>query len=274
MINFKSEILLEQFSTEGYLHIKNFYNIDSEILPIQRDIYRLIGIILNSIKEPISRSNFSTETFDDGLQFIVKNHRHLASILYDSLKKLPSYCRLANCEKHQEIAEFLMPGSFVGYANRGFGIRMDHPEEDRFLTHWHQDYVTQLCSPRGIVFWSPLRTVTKEMGPIQLCPKSHVSGIRPISIVGDGSEGLRITNEKTTIGMYDSICAEVSVGDMLILDFLTLHRSTQNASHKTRWAMISRYFDYLNPTSIANGWKGGIQEGISFKTMHPDLVTI
>jgi len=124
--------------------------------------------------------------------------------------------------------------------------------------------VSQLCSPKGIVLWSPLRDVTLDMGPVRLCPSSHHDGIFPIVRDGGGSYGLKIKDEEKTIARYPSISPEVSIGDLVVIHFLTLHCSSPNRSRKTRWAMISRYFDFLEPTGISQSWKGGLQEGNSF----------
>jgi ectoine hydroxylase-related dioxygenase (phytanoyl-CoA dioxygenase family) len=172
------------------------------------------------------------------------------------------------------LAQILLGTDFVGFANRGYGIRMDHPNEDKFLTQWHQDYVTQLCSQRGIVLWSPLRDVTLDVGPVMLCPRSHREGIFPIVRDGGGSYGLKIKDVGKIVDRYPSIIPEVKTGDLVVIDYMTLHSSLPNRSPGTRWAMISRYFDFLEKTGISHGWKGGLQEGNSFERVHPELSEI
>jgi len=265
---------LRQFQTDGFLYIERFYDLTTEILPIQKDIYRIIGIIIKEHKLPIEQKPFSSEEFDAGLPEIITKYRSCASILYDAVKKLPSYVRLSNCNKHEDLAKILLNTEFPGFANRGYGIRMDHPNEDKFLTQWHQDYVSQLCAQKGIVLWSPLRDVTLEMGPVRLCPTSHSDGIFPIVRDGDGSYGLKIKDEEKIVARYPSIAPEVSSGDLVVIDFMTLHCSTPNKSKRTRWAMISRYFDFLEPVGISHGWRGGLQEGNSFEQVHPELTEI
>lgn len=262
---------IKQFQSEGFLYISSFYNLEKEILPIQKDIYQLVSILINKYSLSIKQESFSPKTFDSGLQELLSDHRELVSIIYDTVKKIPSYMKLACSNKNEEIAKELLQTEFVGFANRGFGIRMDNPSEDHFLTQWHQDYVSQLCAKSGIVLWSPLRDVTSEMGPVEICTKSHKDGIFRVIKEGEGSYGLKIKNEKDMVNRYTSIIPEVKAGDMVIIDYLTLHRSTPNRSKYTRWAMISRYFDFLDPVGISHGWKGGLQEGNSFEKIHPEL---
>jgi hypothetical protein len=265
---------LEQFQNEGVVYIESFYDIASEILPIQKDIYRIIELIIAEYRLPINQAPFTSEHFDAGLQDLVAHHREFASILYDAVKRLPSYVRLANCQKHEDLAQILLGTDFVGFANRGYGMRMDHPNEDKFLTQWHQDYVTQLCSQRGIVLWSPLRDVTIDVGPVMLCPRSHLEGIFPIVREGGGSYGLKIKDIGKVVDRYTTINPEVKAGDLVVIDYMTLHSSLPNRSSETRWAMISRYFDFLEKTGISHGWKGGLQEGNSFEQVHPELSEI
>ena len=262
---------LQQFQNDGFIYIQDFYDLTTEILPIQRDIYRIIGMVISRHSLPISQTPFTSENFDSGLSDIVANYRNHAGTIYDAMKKISSYVRLSNCEKHENLAKQLLTTDFPGFANRGYGLRMDHPDEDKFLTQWHQDYVSQLCSPKGIVLWSPLRDVTLELGPVRLCLGSHREGIFPIVRDGDGSYGLKIKDEEEVVTRFASTAPGVNVGDLIVMDFKTLHCSSPNRSRRTRWAMISRYFDFMEPTGIAHNWKGGLQEGNSFEKLHPEL---
>lgn len=265
---------LDQYKEEGVVYLESFYDLETEILPIQKDIYRIISLLIEQHNLPIKQEAFSPENFDSGLNEMVKNHRKVVGSLYDAVKKLPSYVRLASSPKHDIIARYLIGTEFFGFANRGYGMRMDNPNEDVYLTQWHQDYVSQLCSPKGIVLWSPLRNVTAEVGPVQLCPGSHKDGIFPIVRDGDGSYGLKLKNEQELLQKYSIVVPEVKVGDLVVIDYLTLHASSANRSKFTRWAMISRYFDFLEETGKSYGWKGGLQEGNSFENIHPELSEI
>ena len=181
---------LQRYHEDGIVYIESFYNLTTEILPIRKDIYRIIGLIIAEYRLPIKRAPFTPEHFDVGLPELIAHRRELVSIIYDTLKRLPSYVRLANHQKHEDLAKILLGSGFIGFANRGDGIRMDHPNEDQYLTQWHQDYVAQLCSQRGVVLWSPLRDVTLDVGPVMLCPRSHREGVFPIVREAEGSHGI------------------------------------------------------------------------------------
>ncbi|MGI0086676.1 MAG: phytanoyl-CoA dioxygenase family protein [Nitrosotalea sp.] len=269
-----SSKIVEKYRKDGIAIVPSFYDIETEILPIQKDIYKIISILIKQNKLSIRQKSFSSLTFDSGLQDILKINRSLVSQIYDAVKKIPSYVKLACFQKNEEVARTLLNTEFVGFAPRGYGIRMDNPFEDKYLTQWHQDYVSQLCAKNGIVLWSPLRNVTLDMGPVEFCLGSHKDGIFRIVQDGGGSYGLKVKDEDKIVKRYTSIIPEVKVGDLVVSDYLALHRSTHNHSKYTRWAMISRYFDFLDPVGISYGWKGGLQEGNSFEKIHPELSEI
>jgi len=269
-----SQKIIDQYNKDGFVNIPSFYDLKTEILPIQKDIYQLISILIKQHKLDIHQEPFSSLTFDSGLDVLLENHRPVVSQIYDAVKKIPSYVKLACSPKNEEVARVLLKTEFIGFANQGYGIRMDNPFEDAYRTQWHQDYVSQLCAKNGIVFWSPLRDVTLNMGPIEYRFGSHKDGIFRILRDGEGSYGLKIKDEDNIVKRYPSVAPEVKVGDLVASNFLVLHRSSPNRSKFTRWSMISRYFDFLDPEGIAYGWKGGLQDGNSFEKVHPELSEI
>jgi hypothetical protein len=51
------------------------------------------------------------------------------------------------------------------------------------------------------------------------------------------------------------------MGDVVALDFLTLHRSGINRSQRTRWSAQMRLMNFDDPVAVAIGWTGGIKSG-------------
>ena len=262
------------YREHGYIYVTDFYDYETEIKPIQEDIFRLIGMLAKQYDIPLGERRFSCETFDEGLQYLIKHHRPVVGVLYDAVKKLPNYVRLAAHPRHDAYGRVLMQSQFVGFANRGYGIRMDNPAEGVYSTQLHQDYVSQLCSQRCIVTWSPLREVTADLGPVHMYPGSHQCGVFPIVKTHEGSQGLLVENAEEIAARFPEVAPLVSIGDCVIMDALMLHKSGANSSDQTRWAMLSRYFDFTDATGQAINWKGGLQEGNSFEKIHPELSRI
>ncbi|MEP7365553.1 MAG: phytanoyl-CoA dioxygenase family protein [Acidobacteriota bacterium] len=266
MVQSLTQEQLNFWDENGYLVLKGFYDVTREIVPIQEDVRRVMGLVRGH-----GGLRQAHGEFDEGLAEMARNCRDAAAVVYDAMKRLPTYVQLTASAKHGEIASHLLRSPFIGFAPRGYGIRLDHPGEGKFLTQLHQDYTSQLISPKGVVFWSPLRRVTKELGPVVLYPGSHRLGVQRIEKCGEGSYGLRLPNDDELRQQFTPVAPEPDVGDAVVIDFLLLHESSPNRSDRTRWAMICRYFDFTDPVGISHGWKGGLAEGNSFERIHPEL---
>jgi hypothetical protein len=257
------------FAEHGFLYIKKLYP-ESIFKSLLEEISKVIALI--GEREGCSVVSFDSKEFDRGLKELLQKDRKLGGLIYEVVKKLPAHIQLASHPVHNEVCKMLMNMRFPGFAARGWGLRMDHPSEDTFLTQLHQDYVSQLGSSRGLVFWTPLRFVDALLGPLVIFPGSHKQGVFPINVRGKGSEGLQIADEPSVRAQFKSICPEVADGDTVVMDYMTLHESSPNRSTNTRWSLISRYFEFQDPVGRKIGWAGGIQEGSSFEELFPELV--
>lgn len=258
------------FKRDGFLYVEDFLPPDG-VLRLQQDIHRLIGMFLEREGLRDAQVPFSPPEFDSGLPALLKKSRRLGAEVYEAVKKLQSHVRLASDDRHVDATNALLGTEFSGFASRGWGLRLDHPAEDNFLTQLHQDYISQLCSPRGVVYWTPLRDVDAATGPVIIYPGSHHAGVFPIEVTGEGSQGLNIHDEPSVLSRFEAICPEVKAGDCVMIDMLLLHKSSANRSARTRWALISRYFDFCEPVGRKIGWIGGLQDGHSFEKVFPEL---
>jgi len=259
------------FKEHGYLYIEQFY--PAELFDrLLREIYDLIGLVCEKENVGLPRRPFDPDNFDDGLQALLKKDRKLGAVIYEAVKKLPSHIQLVAHPVNNETSKLLLDTDMPGFASRGWGLRLDHPREDKYITQLHQDFVSQLCSPRGVVFWTPLRDTDAVLGPLAVYPDSHKRGVYPIEVMGEGSYGLQIHDQERVEKLFQPIRPEVARGDCLLVDFLTLHKSSPNRSDRTRWALITRYFDFNDQEGKDIGWVGGLQEGNPFNKIYPDLI--
>ncbi|MBX9963551.1 MAG: phytanoyl-CoA dioxygenase family protein [Burkholderiales bacterium] len=269
---------IDDFHRTGFVHLRGFFDIDSEIVPILSQLHRLIGMIAEDEGIRIDRKPFSIEGFDDGLFALLAKDRRLVGRLYDAAKQLPSFCRLTASEKHEKLYRCLRGESFPAVPAGGQGIRIDLPGEERYRAPWHQDYPNQLRSMDGLVFWAPLRSVKPEMGPVELCVGSHRGGPLPV-VMGDsanpdktGAYGMLLHKEETVISGFDRIAPLSEVGDLLVFDYLLVHRSGSNVSSQVRWSMQMRFFNFAESTGRRIGWRGSFAAGVELASVHPDLV--
>lgn len=264
-----------EFQRDGVLVVPAFYDVEEDIVPVQRGIHRLIGQVMKRHGMEDTRPPFSAERFDDGYQPLIARDRAFGGEIYDAVKQIPAFIRLLGDPKHERLFKALRPGAIPGIAAGGYGIRIDNPNEERYRAGWHQEYPSQLRSRDGLVFWSPLLPLTPELGPVQFCRGSHTAGLLPVLTKGDGEKSdayaVRLKDEASLLARYEKIAPLTSPGDLVIVDFLTLHASGFNASHRSRWSLQFRYFNFDDPTGLAHGWKGSFAAGVDFRQIHPEL---
>lgn len=268
---------MQGFRQDGVLVLRGFYDVRADIMPIQRAIHHVIGQVMKRHGILDHRLPFSAEKFDDGYQSLIASNRSYGSEVYDAVKQIPAFVRLLADSRHETLFRALRADSVPGIAAGGYGIRIDNPGEDRFRAEWHQEYPAQLRSLDGLVFWSPLVPMTPELGPVQFCRGSHVDGAVPVltrGMAGSGRRGayaLQLKDEHTLLERYTKIAPLTSPGDLVIVDFLTLHASGFNRSNTSRWSLQFRYFNFDDPVGLAHGWAGSFAAGIDFKQIHPEL---
>jgi hypothetical protein len=270
----------ESFDRDGVVVLKNFYDVEKEIVPILRPIHEIISICLKKYGVSYEQAPFSIENFDDGYLALLAKERRIGGEIYDAVKQIPAFMRLLASEKHEKLVKSLRGTTLAGVVDRGYGIRLDNPSEDEHLTGWHQDYHGQLRSLDGLVLWTPLRKMSDELGPVRFCLGSQKTGLHPLTCPPANQHqknttlygtGLRMLDEDKIVGRFDQAAPILEVGDLALVDFLTIHRSSRNASSQTRWSMQLRWFNFQEETGIKMGWPKSYAHGRSFAEWHPEL---
>jgi hypothetical protein len=275
-----SSIDRAHFEQDGVVVLKNFYDIETEIVPILRPIREIISICLKKHAIQYTQKPFSVETFDDGYLELLKKDRRIGGEIYDAVKQIPSFMRLLTSEKHEKLVNSVRGTTLSGVVDRGYGIRLDNPSEAEHLTGWHQDYHGQLRSLDGLVLWTPLRAMSNDLGPVRFCLGSQKSGLHPLLCPPTNQHeknttlygtGLRMLDEDKVVSRFEQAAPILEVGDLALVDFLTIHRSSQNRSAQTRWSMQLRWFNFREETGIKMGWPKSYAHGKSFAEWHPEL---
>lgn len=263
------------FEREGYLILKGFHDLATEIEPIQRGIYDIIGLVAARHKISLERSVFSPEIFDAGYSALIAENRVYGGEIYDQVKQIPAFLRLISGQKSDDLFRELRATSQTGIGADSYGIRIDNPNEDKFRSHWHQEFMFQPQSIDGIVFWTPLLPILPEMGPVIVLPKSHKDGLCVYSkgtAYADkvGAYQIGIHEEGKTVAKYDQLAPLTEPGDLLLMDFLTIHGSGENRSPRSRWSVQSRFFNYRDPIGQKIGWKASVTSGTNIEQVFPD----
>ncbi len=267
-----------KFKEDGVIILQGFYDLKREIEPIQWAIYEIIGRVIDKYGCPITRQPFSPETFDSGFNALIATNRGYGSEVYDAVKQIPAFIRLLANERHEQIFSKLFDTDLPGIAAAGYGIRIDNPREDRFRAPWHQEFLSQLRSMEGVVYWSPLLKITEALGPVEFCVGSQVEGVLPVRTSDpdnpekSGAYGVRIVDEESYISKYEHIAPLTEPGDLVILDWHVLHRSGKNISDRSRWSMQMRYFNFDDETGQKLGWCGSFSAGVDVRSVLPEYI--
>jgi hypothetical protein len=265
-----------QFDTKGYVVLEQFYDPATIVAPIQEGIRTIIELVCRKYKVS-APTGTAVEAMTLAYPQLIAENRAWGGEIYDAIKHIPAFLRLVSDAGNEEIFKTLRPGSVPGITTTGYGMRVDNPGEEKFRAQWHQEFPSQLRSVDGIVFWTPLLPVTQEMGPVQIAEGSHAEGLVPVysDDAGAGKTGayaLHLDNAEERLARYKHVAPLTNPGDLVLMDFLTLHQSGHNVSKMPRWSIQFRYFNYADPLGIRIGWQGSFMAGVDFKEVLPELV--
>ncbi|KSV75024.1 MULTISPECIES: phytanoyl-CoA dioxygenase family protein [Ensifer] len=271
-----SESARQEFETKGYYVVPGFYDIQSEIAPIHEGIRQTLELICNKygVDAPTDTAH---EAMTIAYRKLIAVNRSWGGEVYDAIKQIPAFMRLVSSAANDEVFKALRPGSIPGIAAGGYGMRIDNPGEEKFRAQWHQEFPSQLRSVDGIVFWTPLLPVTEHMGPVQIAEGSQAEGLVPVYVddAGAGKTGayaLHLHKGEERLARYKHVAPLSKPGDLILMDFLTLHQSGHNISQTPRWSIQFRYFNFAEPVGIRIGWKGSFAAGVKFAEVLPELV--
>ena len=118
-------------------------------------------------------------------------------------------------------------------------------------TYWrvfaHQDWRSMQGSLDSIVVWIPLIDIPKELGALEIVPKSHTVGLVAERVVD--SFGVVEGYDDT-----DFVGVEVEQGDALFFSSFLIHRSGTNVTDLIRWSCHFRYNNLDETTFIERGY--------------------
>ncbi len=210
---------------------------------------------------------------------LARRDRPALGRVYDAARKVLPFWGLLGSSAMRRAVATLLETPFPGVAFRGAGIRLDLPHEDKWRSDWHQEYHSQISSPRGLVAWFALSRVDRDCGPVDLAKGSHREGILPVRCLDpmnqrrDYTSTFVIPEVEAIASRYPIVSFDTEPGDVVFIDFLLLHRSGWNRhpAHSRITCQV-RYFDMAEPTGIRNNWMGGWQDGGDFTKFHPEKV--
>ena len=252
----------ERFVNDGYVVLREFYDISLDIQPILEGIRYIVESLCNKYEIDVS-IHTPEDAMSIGYLALCEKNRKWGGEVYDAVKQIPALVRLVGAYRNDEIFKELRRASVPGVALGGYGIRIDAPHETKYQAAWHQEFPAQLRSVDGVVFWTPLLNITNEMGPIEICVGSHNDGV--LSVYSDdggvgrtGAYALNLIDEEANVSKYVHVAPCTSPGDLILMDYLTIHRSGRNSSVWPRWSIQFRYFNFHDPFGRRTSWRGPV----------------
>lgn len=264
-----------EFAQNGVMVIRQFFDIERDIRPIQNAIYQIIGLVMQRHGLSIARQPFDGSNFDNGYAELICADRKYGGEVYDLVKQIPAFLRLVSSARSEQLFCELRGTDLAGIGVASYGIRIDNPFEEQFRSQWHQEFLFQPQSMDGVVLWTPLVPVLPDMGPVLVCVESNKDGLCTYSKSKpyeqkSGAYKIGILNDEKVAGRYKQVAPLTEPGDLIVMDYLTIHQSGFNVSKRSRWSIQSRFFNFCEPTGMRIGWKASVTAGTDIETIFPE----
>ena len=117
--------------------------------------------------------------------------------------------------------------------------------EGHYKTPAHQDWRSMQGSLNSAVIWIPLVNINRNLGALEVIPKSHRRGLLPT----EKDEWFRHIHPDC-INNDDFLSLDVKAGDIVIFNSFLVHRSGNNDTDSIRWSLHCRYNDASEETWI------------------------
>jgi hypothetical protein len=263
----------EALRQDGFVKIPEFFDYKSEILPIQNEIRQIIEIVSTKLGVHMPELDDFAE-LNKHFNKLKQASSLAGGIVYDAMKHLNGLHDVVSNRKVSTFLKSLWPDGLPKAAAYSAGIRINHPDEPRFLAPWHQELHYQGRAMRGMVLWMPLVEATSQLGPVQFCKGSHHGGA--LKVYKDTNPetiyDIEIYDLENILNKYEIVSMDSQPGDVIFADFLTIHRSGINRSNVSLWSIQARYFDMLDQKGIEMNWAGPGLQRADTEALFPELM--
>lgn len=267
------EQLADKYHRHGCALLKGLFTPD-DLLPTQKYIERLVG--LRAQHAQLVSDATAKDRFDDGFLALNQQDRHHGSVIFDACRRLLPLHVLSVDPRLIAIAQALMETETI-IASDVKAIRVDQPDEDKYLFNWHQDYPFIMDSEDAIVFWIPLHDVDDHNGCLRVAVGSHKLGILPMRVndkrnAQNNKQKFMEIATPSCVDDFPQITVPAELGDVLVFSTLTMHCSQPNRSQHTRWTAQIRFGNFCHPNAVKRDWPGSLRDGSWFDEKHPEYI--
>jgi len=237
-----SDQIREKFRENGYSIAKSIIS-EKKINAVLETIFRIYFKYNPSSKLRDLQEPWNSDLFHEEIIKFRKSDPKRFSLLYDSTQTSASIMELLTSELIAKYSANLLDTKNNELCITEGMIRMDAPGDKRNIAGWHQE-ISYLRN-NGLVIWIPLSDITPDLGPLQVCPKSHHEGelkvVQNKNLPGDVSTVSVDEVEPEYIAKYSIMDVEIKKGDVLFFDTELFHRSGVNTSNRIRFSCQIRH---------------------------------
>ena len=237
-----SDQIREKFRENGYFIAKSIIS-EKKINAVLETIFRIYFKYNPSSKLRDLQEPWNSDLFHEEIIKFRKSDPKRFSLLYDSTQTSASVMELLTSELIAKYSANLLDTKNNELCITEGMIRMDAPGDKRNIAGWHQE-ISYLRN-NGLVIWIPLSDITPDLGPLQVCPKSHNEGelkvVQNKNLPGDVSTVSVDEVEPEYIAKYSIMDVEIKKGDVLFFDTELFHRSGVNTSNRIRFSCQIRH---------------------------------
>ncbi len=268
--------LKKTFKTEGAVIVRGLLG-DARVGELRE---ALRGIISGQYRHATGHDPDPDVDIDTLFNALCAIDRRLGALVYEAAREVPAFYALLMHPWVQDVVKTVLDAEILQIPYDKAMFRIDRPNERWFEFHWHQDYTYNLMSEPTVTVWTPLTSVTEDMGPLHIIPRSH-GRLRRVRLEQKRDADGRPKQAKTAVladidpAELDARAVKVCLepGDVLFFHHLLLHRSGHNQSNRARWSMVPRYGNMLDTEMVARGWTiERTPDFATLKSLRPDAV--
>jgi len=245
---------VDQYQNQGYLILPGFF-LSDELNEVESDIAHLVeGLAQKLVARGKFKNLHADKDFLTRLTALEKECPGISVKLHTQGILTRGIARLWSSEKLLDLVETFIGSNIVGHPV--WNIRSKTPLNPLATVPWHQDCAYLAPESRHTLqptAWIPLVDVNSENGCLQVLPGQHQEEYhhRMERETGDKhSWYLTIDDEKLLDG--DVVTCEMNKGDLLLINQMIPHRSTENYSDIVRWSLDFRWQDPALPAGAGN----------------------
>ena len=233
------------FKRNGFVKLNNFLTKNSFFLKFRNIFFKVVLDIAKHNNLKVSKVN------DKNIDKIILDLKKISDkniqLIHESINTLPELNYIFSSKKLNSFIKktLLIEKETLTFVNN-YSFRVQVPGRDEVSNlPWHRDslYNNSYIKDNSIVVWISLINISHEMGPIVFKQGSQKNKNLNKKIIYKKNKRkvFSLEKDKKWVNISDTIL-ETKVGDVILIDMNTIHKSGANLSqHKTKLSAQARF---------------------------------